>query len=919
MDDEADPEQLRENMKAWKANTAALDKLAGLLGKRGVSGGTGSGNKTQNNDKDVNTYKQNAADFNQTTRELAGHFKTLGGSTEDLLNGFHGMLRGIIGGALIEEVITAGHSLVKSYQNLTNIGQNFGGSMFEMAQQAGAAGLPLSQFSKMLTDNSSAAAILSQQSRKTGTTLGSLQLSVRDNLREFGFYGMSVSQISDLTGGYAETLRQTGRISKASNVQTGQEIASFAKDISDFSSATGKSREEIAKITNDAMRDVGYASLKLSDAQSDAGKRALAFTASLPGSAGTFMSKMLSQTIAYGGAQFADDMGTVAESGGAEFLGIMDTMASKVEKGQFTDKDAVESFSQIQNFFSSNLDTLRTQAQAGNKSAREMLQFYNETKNLTAQQFAAKQKEQQEQGKVTAFFTKLEDDLSRLSGSFLEGMMDSLASLEQEGPGVESFFDKFKTTFKGFGQDVGIFIKSFANPDNINHIMDVLKGIMNGVKIFADIVGEIAAWAGKLISGIGSVIDFMNKFGGVGTLLLEGLGGLIVFLKAKSFMKDLLGIGKDKVTINAASVNINTRGFGGGGGTGGTTPHTPKQPHGTGGTHEPHARATPARGRLGKIKQWGGKALGMAEEGVGMLGGGSGGGCCDGMLGGLENLTDMVDTHGKTAAENAGKATAAAEETAEHLAKAAPVAEKEGGLAFRAGKKVASMGSSISESWVGKAVTGAVKSGTSLVEKTGISKIAGYLKPLGKWIPFAGAGLQALDAKNRFDEGDRVGAAISGIGAAGGVADLTGVGAVAGLPMQYGAAITNGVRDLADIFGKRDWLDHFTGLDKINTVLGGKNTNDPATPNDDKNNPYKDMNSKELADKQKEVTDNLEDLKAAVADNKELLAKIDQGNIINQNIAKLTEEQNQIVRMAAKKTSDEQKKTTQAINQAAQS
>ena len=522
--------------------------------------------------------------LNSTTNKLSEHFKTLSGSAEELIDGFHHLIRDFIGGAIVAQVVNSGMQLNKTYKSMTEIGQTFGGSMLEMSRQAGAAGLPLEQFAHMLEKNSASAAMLAN----TDSSLGKLQLAVRENTKEFGYYGMTLEQIGDLTGDYVETLRLQNRSQGINRVTTSKDIAEFAGDISEFANLTGKSRKAIAETTNKAMQDVAFAATDLTDVQEKAARRAIAFMASMPGSAGELLAPMLSQTVAYGSGLFTDQMNTFAEAGASDFIGIIETLGNTVKRGSFTDKDANNWLAQVNNYYKSNRDSLKLQSQAGNQSAKQVLGMFEQLIGMTGRQLA----QMKRMGPVTEFFSELESDLSELSGAFREGIMTVIEPLEKTFV-KDGNFEALRLKFKEAGEAVGKFIKTLLSPENVKFFKDVFHEIVieasrflgflqrNLIPILRDHVVPAFEWVGRQIVAFK---DYFSGLSNTGKTLVEIGAGLILFHKrifdfiggAGSLVRGLRSLfGAGEVRINTAVANINAgviRGAGMGAGVPGGNP-----------------------------------------------------------------------------------------------------------------------------------------------------------------------------------------------------------------------------------------------------------------------------------------------------------------------------------------------------------
>ena len=193
---------------------------------------------------------QNAATnaLNKSIKGLAAGFFTAHRSVEDFAKAMSSQLL-VIGaaGAVFGELVSSVFSLSKTYSKLTDAGQYFSGSMLTMAAQAGASGVSLEEFSRSILRNSAVATALQQGTVGNINAFGALQKSVRSSLLDVGQFGMSMTDINNATGDYAETLRLTGHLHMMNSNEQRVAITNLITDVSKFSAATGKSREEILK------------------------------------------------------------------------------------------------------------------------------------------------------------------------------------------------------------------------------------------------------------------------------------------------------------------------------------------------------------------------------------------------------------------------------------------------------------------------------------------------------------------------------------------------------------------------------------------------------------------------------------------------------------------------------------------------
>ena len=181
-------------------------------------------------------------------------FKSLHGNTRALEESFQQMVGwagrlvglGVLAGA-VDDLVSGIKHTVTTYQKLSDIGQNFGGSMLVMQQQAGAAGLTLEEFSRTLTRNSKVAAVFANSQNLGATSLGQFERSMRDSIKQFGYYGMSLSEVSDMSADYAENLRITGLLARSNKTEEQGNFADLMTNVTALADVTGKSREEIMK------------------------------------------------------------------------------------------------------------------------------------------------------------------------------------------------------------------------------------------------------------------------------------------------------------------------------------------------------------------------------------------------------------------------------------------------------------------------------------------------------------------------------------------------------------------------------------------------------------------------------------------------------------------------------------------------
>lgn len=212
---------------------------------------------TRNVGKPGSILHKSTGMFGKSLDQATTSVKLMHSGIDDFTTGLRGMVRSLVpiflGGGIIDGLIHGATNLIKSYNQMSNAGQMFGGNMFTMAEQAGASGMSLEAFTRMIEKHSAVAAYMNTQTGATTQSLGSLQMSVRNSLKQVGFFGMSMSQVTDATADFADTMMQSGQLSRLDDTQRVAAVDSMMKNVAIFSQLTGKSRDDIMKATKTGL------------------------------------------------------------------------------------------------------------------------------------------------------------------------------------------------------------------------------------------------------------------------------------------------------------------------------------------------------------------------------------------------------------------------------------------------------------------------------------------------------------------------------------------------------------------------------------------------------------------------------------------------------------------------------------------
>src|ERR1044072_827576 len=164
--------------------------------------------------------RKNMGTFTRGVNDLVTTMKVLQGNTQAASMGFSQLVK-FLGLGAFSTAITAAinglQDMARTYNRLTDVGVDFNGSMLEMERQAGAAGESLEEMGRQIVKNSTVISQMSSDQLKGVDTFNRFQRGVRDNLKQFGYYGMTMSQVNDASGEYLETLRETGQLDRLDN------------------------------------------------------------------------------------------------------------------------------------------------------------------------------------------------------------------------------------------------------------------------------------------------------------------------------------------------------------------------------------------------------------------------------------------------------------------------------------------------------------------------------------------------------------------------------------------------------------------------------------------------------------------------------------------------------------------------------
>jgi hypothetical protein len=547
-----------------------VERLISAIEKIAVKNNSGESKTVSSNDKDaakktnlLSASMQAAGKSTQIVSDLLSgdirrSLRGFSGATDGLAKNF-GLLGKVLGGftvvaGIAYQAFDTVTDMTKSFRTLSDVGQTFGGSMFAMAEAAGNANLSMEEFADFMSKNSRVVSIMGT---KSFSDMGN---QVRQNIKEFGMFGLTTSEVNDVVGDYAETLRLMGSLQSFTTSQAANATKDLIQETSALSYLTGKSRKEILKDTNQAMQDSSLAA-KMSTMSAEAQQKltkslqsATTQFAAQPGEVGASLSKMLTQTIAYSeaGGSAMTEFGQSIRGLAPAVFPIMDEFAKKVANGTATIAEQDEFLKQFKEAVPTQ--TLINLAASGDATAKQFLSmvqqmriFTEEDRKRTKADLEAAEAKAKDSKAFTDFMLNLEDNYKRVLGGFTEGFMKAFQSFNQGQMSIP--WDKIRdgalslgTWFGHLISDTGTLIQWF------NNTLNVLQKLGTGIE-----------WIASAFTAISNIVSPLNeqiqKLTGGSGALADVLTGVLLVAAGKVALS-LLSVSNKTFTIGTATINV---------------------------------------------------------------------------------------------------------------------------------------------------------------------------------------------------------------------------------------------------------------------------------------------------------------------------------------------------------------------------
>lgn len=293
-----DTDATKDGTKAQEQNTSAVQRAS---------------NAVKNFAKSVDRYTFGALSGIMNTGKAAGDLAielVAGGNRiSDFSKHVTGLVSkfpifgGLVGG-LAQTFINAIDSQVDTFRELSNVGMDFGGDLFEIQRKAIDAGLSLETFAGALAQNGDKLAIAFGGATNGADRFQRITKDIQKNQNVFSALGMTMEDVTEFTADYLDMQRIQGRIGQMNDRQLAKGTQDYIMQLDQLSKITGMSRKQAAEELKAQTQDKR---LKNIFAAMDEGtKKNVQGVLAMVGNASPEMKEAITEMIATGGTPVSD-------------------------------------------------------------------------------------------------------------------------------------------------------------------------------------------------------------------------------------------------------------------------------------------------------------------------------------------------------------------------------------------------------------------------------------------------------------------------------------------------------------------------------------------------------------------------------------------------------------------------------------
>lgn len=571
-------EQFERYIQSVQNSMGLMDKIVRQYGNGNARGPSGLNEPRRKLERDLNAsftkVNNHMRGFGEGVRLLDTRTRELGSSFVDLTKRFAG---GAIIGTVLDQMIRVGTHWVDHYRELVNVGQDFNGSMLQMARTAAQAGMPLADFANYVKKNSR---IMATFGSKDVTQLAK---SVRKASHQVGMYGYTIEGMNDVTATWLEMQRLQGAREIVNRAEASKSILTMAKNVTELSATFGTAREVIMEQMKQlaSSSEVRIGMLTDSALQNNpVFQEALGAASAMQGKGGEMFRDLFQNMAAFGSAINSSTEKQLREAGldgpvERMMQNYMAALRSQSVDGLSATRTAAE---QIVKFVDQNAGQLRVMGQY-NEGVRGIIAMADDLRGINWEERARQETITKRYNSLTDKLLSLDDKLNDLKGRFLDGL---LSGLEAFGHQIDEFrkseswellqFSLFKLGKAAGGIAMNL-LAALANV-NPNDVQNFIQGVATVGRLFVglgEMMVKFLSAGEQLGEAIGSVIPGLGKFaGGIAGLIAAFAVLKMVPTMLMKFAGNLMGTRVGSMRVNAGVVTVNGRPVGGaGGGVGG--------------------------------------------------------------------------------------------------------------------------------------------------------------------------------------------------------------------------------------------------------------------------------------------------------------------------------------------------------------
>lgn len=591
---------------------ASEETLARLLAVMERMGGSGASSKTQDlynksiqqgtvaTGKSTKAQKENTTATNENTVAKRAYRLALSG----LMTGLGQIAGSAVG--LAKELIAGGDSIsdfaqhiplagkyitvltglidqnIDSFRTLSAVGATFGDGMNEIRSLSAGAGIPLGEFTSLVSENSNVMRMFGAGVTDGARQFANLSRELRTGPgRAFINMGYTATELNESLLEYAEfTAGQIG-FERRNDKLSAQSAANYLETIDQLAAVTGKRRDQIREEMNAAQADQ-RSRLAMSRMTADEATRFAANLAEAPGplrdaltdAADGVLDNELTQGLAVASETFRSQAGDIKNMNAQEYANFLATVKEELDAAG---KAAGAGAEQIM------------KSGTGYGQALAMAAELRDRQRISNEEYTRLLDERQQQQKRDDALLNFSNTLRELRTTLMDALINS------------GIFPLVQDSFREVAGILEDFIGSPEFKEGIKSITTTIKGWIEDFKSFsfAEMWEKVKD---SLISGLTSVITSPT--------VLAAIAGIFL---AKSLISSVASAASSGIESSLSKI------FGGGGAS------------------QAVSRAAPGGGGAGRSA---GKAMGNIGAGAGKALGGLAGGTMKGIASGLSAMAN---------------------------------------------------------------------------------------------------------------------------------------------------------------------------------------------------------------------------------------------------------------------------------------